>query len=738
MAKSDIELENAKSKGNSEDSLLVIYILSVLKKYSSPEAPISTQAVMDYLNQDYSIGVTDKNEAQKKKVRRHLETLHECYGNGCIAKIEGKTRKGHDWYYNATRDQCASEETQTRETLSDVELEFIIDLISATQLLNSESSLGMLDKLLKKTSLTEEEREQRIKAIKKEGWLKNPNDDLVEKKEIIESYFDVSRIRFNYEGNSSVLATPCGWIYSNGKCFLQAKVGGQSRQFLLEKIHDIEEADGYEDEEEYEYDYEDDLSNNTSLESLFSNIPFIKSAIKDKKGIKFDYRSYVVKNNRVVFEENPKNVLPHSLVFNDGKYYLIGIDENAPETNKIGYFRVDLIVDLDYSSRKITLSDWNKQVYDTIQRAREVEKHPLMVAGQETVVDFLVIESALDRVRDAFGTSPIFKVTKETKLVPIDSSKQRWNENHSLSELPRENLVRFTVKTTRDEAFRWALANADAVELVYPPDLRHKLRRIAQPIHRTYVKTMSDKVQANVEHIFASGTFKIDQRINEELAFETFKVLSNEETRHSNQYLFSTLIKCGECGWSFRRSERTYKNTYVRWVCSDRNGHGTESCKNAVSIDENDLIEAIQSHFDSILSNKEKYLCDAKKIFLENHHQHTDAEQKKEEITKKLAELNKQKQKNMMMFSRDLISIEELEQLVQPIKAEIARLEFELRQYSVIFDQKVFDQSVDSVFRDIQNITDIRKLSNAQLKKIIKEIKVFKDGRIKIYLNHLT
>jgi hypothetical protein len=50
----------------------------------------------------------------------------------------------------------------------------------------------------------------------------------------------------------------------------------------------------------------------------------------------------------------------------------------------------------------------------------------------------------------------------------------------------------------------------------------------------------------------------------------------------------------------------------------------------------------------------------------------------------------------------------------------------------------VFDQSVDSVFRNIQNITDIRKLSNAQLKEIIKEIKVSKDGRIQIYLNLLT
>ena len=31
--------------------------------------------------------------------------------------------------------------------------------------------------------------------------------------------------------------------------------------------------------------------------------------------------------------------------------------------------------------------------------------------------------------------------------------------------------------------------------------------------------------------------------------------------RQSNKYLFSTLIKCKECGWSFRRTVRKYKNT---------------------------------------------------------------------------------------------------------------------------------------------------------------------------------
>ena len=50
-----------------------------------------------------------------------------------------------------------------------------------------------------------------------------------------------------------------------------------------------------------------------------------------------------------------------------------------------------------------------------------------------------------------------------------------------------------------------------------------------------------------------------------------FKV---DKQRQSNKYLFSTLIKCKECGWSFRRVVRTYKNTYVRWVCSATTAKG--------------------------------------------------------------------------------------------------------------------------------------------------------------------
>ncbi|MFR6055240.1 MAG: recombinase family protein, partial [Eubacteriales bacterium] len=77
----------------------------------------------------------------------------------------------------------------------------------------------------------------------------------------------------------------------------------------------------------------------------------------------------------------------------------------------------------------------------------------------------------------------------------------------------------------------------------------------------------------------------------------TFKV-NNE--RHSNKYLFSTMIRCKECGWSFRRVERKFKNTYVRWVCSGRNGKGADSCANRTVIDETELVAVLTRYFSGI------------------------------------------------------------------------------------------------------------------------------------------
>ena len=519
MAKEyQIENESA-SKGNSEDSLLIIYILHILKKYSSPDNKLTSQNVMDYLREDYSIGDSDKADAQRKKVRRHLDTLCEFLPGGCVKKDEGKTRNGHKWYYVAARDKFADTDAAAKETLTETEVEFLVDLISASKIINSEGTRGLIDKLLRKTSISREDRERRLRKIEREAWLKTPNEDLVEKKELIEECFYNSDITFDYEDEESITVTPLGWSYEEGVCFLNAKVGSENRKFSLDKIRICaSEADGNKYFDDYgRYAHETD-SDKTTLDSLFVNIPTIKSAITDKKCLCFLYRTYAVVNDRVIYTDEEKKVLPHSLVFNDGKYYLIGIDENVLGLNKVAYFRVDLMFELYYAETKIELSNWDKHVFETIERARLVEKHPLMLVGKETTVTFKVAESGLDRVIDAFAVKPEkLDVTKETMKVN-DSSENGFHD---------ERIIRVNVTTSEEEAFRWALANADVVELVYPPHIRHKLRRLAAPIHRTYVKTTADKVQLNIDRVYATETFKIDQRVSEEIAIETFKFLNN-------------------------------------------------------------------------------------------------------------------------------------------------------------------------------------------------------------------
>ena len=514
MKKTDQIKKEGISKGNSEDSLLVIYILHILKKYSSSDNQLSTQNVMEHLKKDYSI---DKSEALRKKVRRHLVTLHESYWGGCIKMTEGKTRNGHKWYYDVSKDKTSDEESVAHETLTEVDIELLVDLISSTKILNSYGTWGLIDKLLKKASISAEDRARRLGAIQKEAWLKSPNGDLAEKKECIEECFNKGYLTFDYEDEESVVAVPLEWSCEDGICYLDAEVKGEHRKFSLDKIRIYyTDDDGYEDGEDLSCDDEITDSDKTALDSLFVNIPTIKSAIADRKCLHFLYRSYVVANNQIDSKDELKSVLPHSLVFNDGKYYLIGIDENAPGLDKVVYFRVDLMFELYCTAPKTKLSNWDKHLFDTIERARVVEKHPLMLAGREIQVTFKVVESALDRVIDAFAVTPDkFKVTEETRMVK-DTSGEGFHE---------EKVVTVDVRTTEEEAFRWALANADAVE-VTSQDIRDRIARIADPVYQLYTHTLPDKVRENIDYVLKEGTFKITHKVDKDTAYATYKELA--------------------------------------------------------------------------------------------------------------------------------------------------------------------------------------------------------------------
>ncbi len=205
--------------------------------------------------------------------------------------------------------------------------------------------------------------------------------------------------------------------------------------------------------------------------------------------------------------------------------------------------------------------------------------------------------------------------------------------------------------------------------------------------------------------------------------------------RQSNKYLFSTLIKCKDCGWSFRRTVRQYKNTYVRWVCSGHNGRGADSCPNAVTVDEEELIQVLQEYFQDILSKKKKVIDLVIREFQRVYKAKDENIEYEKELNAELNKLRKSREKYMNMYTDDLISREELNEKIGGMRKEIERLENELKMVSYHLTKgEQLEAILNSTFKQMEDITDVHEITNTQLKRLIQKIEVDKDGNVDIYL----
>ena len=205
--------------------------------------------------------------------------------------------------------------------------------------------------------------------------------------------------------------------------------------------------------------------------------------------------------------------------------------------------------------------------------------------------------------------------------------------------------------------------------------------------------------------------------------------------RQSNKHIFSTLIRCKECGWSFRRTVRTYKNTYVRWVCSGHNGKGADSCPNAVTVDEDELIDVLQEYFNHILSQKKKVIQYVVGEFQRTYKAKDENLEYEKKLKSQLNRLTKVRQKYMDMYADDLISRQELNDKIGGSRKEIERLENELKMVSYHLTKgEQLESVLNHTFREIEDITDVREMTNSQLKRIIQKIEVDKEGNVEIFL----
>ena len=155
-------------------------------------------------------------------------------------------------------------------------------------------------------------------------------------------------------------------------------------------------------------------------------------------------------------------------------------------------------------------------------------------------------------------------------------------------------------------------------------------------------------------------------------------------------------------------------------------------------MDEDELIEVLQEYFAGLLKAKKNVIRYVVGEFQRVYKAKDENLNYEKELTAQLAKLQKTRQKYMDMYADDLISREELNDKIGGMRKEIERLENELKMVSYHLTKgEQLESVLGQTFKEIEDITDVRQMTNAQLKRIIQKIEVDKDGNVDIYLRLL-
>lgn len=217
--------------------------------------------------------------------------------------------------------------------------------------------------------------------------------------------------------------------------------------------------------------------------------------------------------------------------------------------------------------------------------------------------------------------------------------------------------------------------------------------------------------------------------------YESFKMT---KTRHSNRHVFSNLLKCECCGYSFRKAQVRNKIPNHEWICSNRNYNGVEACPNKTKVNEQEMLESIVEYLKKYYKNMDKMMEWTKKEFEILYKQTLPDDNSLDNLTLEIEQAKKKLEKLDMKFERDIISIDEYEVEAKKLKSNIIKLEYQLQDYKDTGKvSKQLDTLMKNLFSNIEETLTTDVITNELLKKIIDKIVVCENGEIKVYMKIL-
>ncbi|MBQ4120385.1 MAG: WYL domain-containing protein [Clostridia bacterium] len=528
-------------------SLLSIYIFEILRKYSNKDHPMTEKEIKEKLKEtaDIELSKDDRNS-----IPRHTRAL-VAHLPGLVVETKPKTSKANEvkkWYYDGSK--ARHKTILAHNYCTPNEIKFLVDMVSSTQLLSSEANDAFVSKLLNSLNIWDKEKIT-AQLQKSANDYKNENDFLRSVRNKLTDAIDGEKsveITFESDGKEQVLSASVHKVSGkDGMQYVYAVSSNHIEEIALSQIKKVVygktvPSDDLVEERLSALGIIDDrsLDSNIEIDTLFSNIEQINRSIADKKYLTFnDYRSRLLASDT---EMPTRTIIPLKTVFQNGKYYLIAVEKSVT-TNSSAFIRIDLMENVRIG-RKLTNRD--ALMSDTQNANSYLNTDPYIIAktNQEEIT-FYIKKEAAHRAFEAFGNSP-YAEDDVSPLKTVTGIRQKIAE-HDPEFFTKEftgfdaseELIEVKANATEEDAIRWALENADAVEIKSPEHLRLKLKEMSNTLHTRYSKKEYDifeeqyrKVLSGEEYLVYGGSSKYQdrliKRIIEENAYDKITKLAIE------------------------------------------------------------------------------------------------------------------------------------------------------------------------------------------------------------------
>ena len=213
---------------------------------------------------------------------------------------------------------------------------------------------------------------------------------------------------------------------------------------------------------------------------------------------------------------------------------------------------------------------------------------------------------------------------------------------------------------------------------------------------------------------------------------------TTRDGRYSSKHIFSTLMKCEECGRSFTRRTYTYVNSHSYWKCPTNVQYTAETCPNAVSVPEDQLIEAVRAYLQNKIKDRDAFVASIVQEYGMRISEEAKDMPSKEELEANINKLQTKIARFQEMYANDLITLSALKQKLSPINKQIEDLSSSLSRYSSgELKLSVVEKNASKYADAIQQFLELKSFNNMDMRKVIDHITVSKDGRIRIYIKKI-